>query len=500
MKPQIYPVVLCGGMGARLWPMSRVQQPKQFQPTNGKGSLSYFQATLQRHRGPGFAAPIVVTNLGQGALVHRQLRDLQIKARVLAEPVARNTGPAVLAAALSAHQDDPDAQILVVPSDHVIKGDLNTTVLAMQQAAADGRIVLFGVPPAYPETGYGYIIDGGMFRAYPGLHRVETFLEKPSFDVAKSLISTGCAYWASGISLFRAETIIAEFRRLDPATLDHVSAAVQHGIQDEGSLILEPTEFAKARAEPTERIIFERSPHVALAPTQNLQWDDVGAWNAVHKIAARDDNGNLLTGDVIATDTRNTLVQGNSRLVAVIGLNDMIVVDTPDALLVMNRNNAQDVKQIVDHLKQQNRREVHTHAQREAHWGQEETLATAPGYNMRLLVVTPGATVRVNGTGQGPSMLTMLNGTGSYEKDGQVIMVARGQSVHVPSDLSLPLTNTSASELRVVQLMFTHEGDDHGVTTGVEQARGAKTSPRKPVEQDARPAVAFKPPPIRAVI
>ena len=457
MMSSIYPLVLCGGMGSRLWPMSRIEQPKQFQPVNGKGSLTFFQTTLQRHRGGPFGTPVVVTSATQTQLVHRQMRDLQLQGRVIAEPMGRNTGPAVLAAALVVIEDDPDAQLLVLPSDHIIKGDLNSTVLSMRDAAEDGRIVMFGVPPAYPETGYGYIIDGGAYTNYSGLHRVEKFIEKPGFDLAKSLISGGYSYWASGISLFRADVIIEEFQRFDPQTYLAVKAAVAGSSMLHGDMLLQGSAFVKASSEPTERLVFERSTAVALAPARAIEWDDVGAWNAVQKISSRNDEGNVLNGDVLALDTQNSLVQSDTRLVAVIGLRDMIVVDTPDALLVMHRDQAQSVKQVVDQLKGLNRQEVQTHLRRETHWGQVESLAKSEGYDMRMLVLAPGATVRVNGTGHGPSLLTLINGGGSYERGGQMIAVQRGDSLSIPADETLPLTNTGGQDLRAMQLMLTHD-------------------------------------------
>ena len=166
----IYPLILCGGMGSRLWPMSRIDQPKQFQPINGKGSLTYFQTTVQRHRGDMFHDPIIVTNAAQADLVSQQLTEIQVAGRIIGEPVGRNTGPAVLAAALSILSTDPEAIFLVLPSDHIINGDLNTTVARMRAAAAGGRIITFGVTPGYAETGYGYIIDGGKVDGYAGLH------------------------------------------------------------------------------------------------------------------------------------------------------------------------------------------------------------------------------------------------------------------------------------------------------------------------------------------
>ncbi len=466
MSKQIYPLILCGGMGARLWPMSRIEQPKQFQPVRGKGSLSYFQTTVQRHRGDEFHAPVVVTSAAQTVLVERQLRDLQIKSTIIAEPMGRNTGPAVLAAALTIAKTDPEALLLVLPSDHIISGNLNATILATREAAEDGRIVLFGVPPTYPETGYGYIIDGGSYGFIPGLHRVERFVEKPPIEVAKSLIAGGHAYWASGISLFRADVIIEEFLRFDPHTFYTVSEAVTAASYDDNLMHLETNAFAKATAEPTERLVFERSPTTALAPALNIEWDDVGAWNAVQKISAQSDDGNVKNGDILAVDTKNSLIQSDNRLVAVIGLRDMIVIDTPDALLVTTRDNAQNVKQVVDQLKSQSRREVQSHLIRETSWGRVEPLSKAQGYDMRMIVVAPGATVRVNGTGIGPSLLTFINGGAVYQIDGRSITAQRGESISIAADVTLPLTNSTGRELKAMQLMLTACSEDHGELPG----------------------------------
>ena len=467
MNKPIYPLILCGGMGARLWPMSRIEQPKQFQPVRGKGSLSYFQTTVQRHRGDDFHAPLVVTSAAQTVLVHRQLQDLQIKSTVIAEPMGRNTGPAVLAAALTIAQTDPEALLLVLPSDHIITGNLNATILSMRDAADDGRIVLFGIPPTYPETGYGYIMDGGGYGFIPGLHRVDRFIEKPPIEVAKSLIAGGNAYWASGISMFRADVIIEEFLRFDPQTFYTVSEAVTGGTRTENTLLLESGAFAKATSEPTERLVFERSPTTALAPALNIEWDDVGAWNSVQKISPACDDGNVKNGDIMVLDTKNSLIQSDSRLVAVIGLRDMIVIDTPDALLVTNRDNAQNVKQVVDQLKSQSRREVQSHVIRETSWGRVEPLSKAQGYDMRMIVVAPGATVRVNGTGIGPSLLTFINGGAVYEIDGRPVTAKRGESVTIAADVILPMTNVTGRELRAMQLMLTTGGEDSEEMAGI---------------------------------
>lgn len=454
MTQCITPVVLCGGMGSRLWPMSRVEQPKQFQPTHGKGSLTYFQATLQRHRGPDFGHPIVVTNANQAALVHKQLDDLQLQGQVIGEPVGRNTGPAVLAAAISAHRQDRDALILVLPSDHMIKGNINRIIRAMRPAAGEGRIVSFGVVPTYPETGYGYITDGGAVADYPGLHQVAQFVEKPGYDHAQRLIEAGGAFWASGISLMRAETLIEEFRRLDPLTHAAVTAAMDGAEMRTLGIVLDEESFRQAANEPTERQVFERTPAIALAPLHGVEWDDVGAWNAVYKIADRDPDGNVLHGDVIAMNTQNSLVQSETRLVAVIGMQDTVVIDTPDAVLVTKRAHSQDVKQLVDKLKAGHRREVRTHTTRELPWGRIETVASEMGNDMRIMTVQKRASLQVNGTGLGPSLLTVLSGEGCCLIDGEEVTVRRGQTIAIDPDEALPLTNASDAELKLVHLVF----------------------------------------------
>lgn len=464
MIPPITPLILCGGSGSRLWPLSRTEQPKQFQPTGGPGSPTFFQTTVQRHRGAGFGDPIVVTNARQSMIVARQLREIQTRARIIGEPVGRNTGPAVLAAALDALTRDPDAVLLVLPSDHMITGDLSTAVLAMRTAADLGRIVIFGVTPAYPETGYGYIVDGGTFADYPGLHRVDRFVEKPPFDLASALIAEGNAWWASGISLFRADTLVEEFRRHDPDTLAAVRAAHLDATEDPLHLHLDPAAFAAAANEPTERLVFERSDRIALAPLHGILWDDVGAWNAVHKISDRCNAGNVTTGDVIALDTRNSLIRGDSRLVAVVGLSDVIVVDTPDAVLVTNRANAQNVKKVVEALKLRARPEVETHTSRDTRWGRIEQLTRNRGFSLDLLTVEPGATAMINGTGVAPSLVTFLSAGGFYERAGRRIEAHPGECIAIEADVVLPVTNGARGDLRMVKL--TLAADTLGTMTG----------------------------------
>lgn len=459
--PMIYPLILCGGMGSRLWPMSRIDQPKQFQPVNGPASLSYFQTTVQRHRGLGFHDPVVVTSRAHIGLVRQQWDEIQCGGTVIGEPVARNTGPAVLAAALTVLLTDKDALLLVLPSDHVIIGDLNTTVLQMAEAAIAGRIVTFGVTPTYAETGYGYILDGGATGTLNGLHHVSRFVEKPDLDVAQALIDAGGAYWASGISLFSAGVIAAEFKRLEPATYGAVLAAIHARRDVPDGVVLDEVAFAKARSEPTERMIFEHSPAISLAPIAVL-WDDIGAWAAVYDVNPKCGAGNVTLGDVLLMDTTNSLVRANGRLVVVVGMNDVVVVDTKDALLVTERAHTQQVKQVVEALKSTGRSEVVSHLYHERSWGGVEDLLSKASYKLEMLTIRPGLTARINGHGLGASFLAVVTGEGSY-LEGRAEpcqSLQEGSVLSIDRHTEISLTNMLATDLQALLLSMSKEQSD----------------------------------------
>lgn len=455
----IHPLILCGGMGSRLWPMSRIEQPKQFQPINGKSSLTYFQTTVQRHRGPLFHDPIVVTNAAQSALVGHQLAEIQTSGLIIGEPVGRNTGPAVLAAALTILPQDPDAILLVLPSDHIIVGDLNPTIAHMVASAKKGHIIVFGVTPSYAETGYGYIIDGGPVEYDQNLRSVARFVEKPPAEMAQQLIDRGTAYWASGISMFRADVIIAEFARLEPQTFAAVSMAVQYATVARGGLTLDETAFCEARNEPTERVIFEKSPAISLAPI-DVKWDDVGAWASVYDVNPKSDDGNVTNGDVMTLDTTNSLIRSDGRLVVVIGMNDVIVVDTKDALLVTDRKNAQQVKLVVEKLKSGSRTEVVSHPYRTEVWGGVEALANDPEYRMELLTLRPGSTMQINGHGLGASFLSVVSGQATYleNRKGNSHTLSLGTVLNIDKDTEVSLTNTADHDLQAYLLSITGPG------------------------------------------
>lgn len=357
---RITPLIICGGNGTRLWPISRKHSPKQFQRIGGEETMTFFQTAVQRHRGSAFNDPIIVTGRIHEGTVRKQLQELQVRARIICEPMGRNTGPAVLAAAEVAMREAEDTVFVVVPADHVIEGDVTSPLTACLPACKDGKIVTFGIEPRYPESGFGYIIDGGPMAGDSFVRTVDQFVEKPCLEDATALIEQGNAFWASGISMFSAQTIRGEYRKFDPVTADHVTASVNGAVVENGTLYLEADAFEQAASHPTESAVFERTQRIAFAPL-NVTWDDVGSWKAMYGISNPDDQGNVLQGNVLAHGAQNTMVRADSRLVSVVGLNDVIVIDTPDALLVARMDDTQNVKAIVDQLKASKRPEAERH-------------------------------------------------------------------------------------------------------------------------------------------
>ena len=457
----LHPLILCGGAGTRLWPLSRAHQPKQFQPVNGDGSLSFFQETVQRHRSGAFCEPIICVSERHFQTMTRQLREIQCRARVVNEPVSRNTGPAVLAAALCLFAEKKDAIVVVLPSDHMIRGDINRLIIDMSAAALDGLIVTIGIEPRYPEKGYGYIMDGGEFDNYPGLHRVECFIEKPNVKVAQSLIDTGLSYWASGISMFRADRIIEEYRTYDPGTYLAVSAALRGArpLPSDAGLLLDETYFSQATSLPTEKAVFERTKHIALAPAA-IEWDDVGAWNSFHAIGAKNESGNVASGDVMLINTSGSLVRGGDRLVAVVGMSDVVIVDTDDALLVTNRASAQDVKKIVEQLVLLKRREAECHKTENTLWGSLRHLQRGRGFTMDLLSIDAGTGLEIEGAAGVSRILAVVKGSLQLLQGCSDMHVAAGASQMLDPATKATLVNRCDTVAEVIEISLTVEATE----------------------------------------
>jgi mannose-1-phosphate guanylyltransferase / mannose-6-phosphate isomerase len=448
----IHPLILCGGIGTRLWPLSRTEHPKQFQRIDASSSKTFFHATVERHRRAGFEDPVVAVSTAHVHTVRRQLDDISCTARIIAEPISRNTGPAVLAASIRLAESDPSSLICVFPSDHIIKGDLAGNILSMRYLALTGKIVLFGVRPEYPEPGFGYIVRGARIDGQADAYAVSKFVEKPPVDIALRLIKESNALWASGISLFRADVLISEFRRLDPVTFDAVEKAVSLATCSDDVLHLNADAMVPAANLPTESIIFERSPNTVVS-TLNVAWSDVGAWNALHHIGEKDSDGNVLNGDVVCINTRASYVRSSGKLVTVIGMENVVVVDTDDALLVTTRDQAHEVKHLVKKLETIQRREIAHHVRDQQAWGEVHSVQKGLGYELRLMRVRRGSSLPFGQDGKSHRLLTVAEGTGLLTTGTRTRPLLAGDSFEIAPSETAIVFNGADTEMQIVEIV-----------------------------------------------
>ncbi len=452
---RVYPLIICGGNGTRLWPVSRTQSPKQFQKVGDAASLTFFQSALERHRSLAYEKPIVVSSVKHRATIAEQLAEVGCDAQVIHEPMGRNTGPAVLAAAMRLIVQDPDGLMVVVPADHVINGDLNQTIFAMVAAAQQGRIITFGIKPRYAETGFGYITDGGPVIEHPGLRNVQRFVEKPPARKARLLVESDIAYWASGLSMFSARTIIDEYRKFDPASVEAVRLAIEHGTLAADGFELSAEHFGRAAAAPTESMVFEKTDRIALAPL-SVDWSDVGSWTAMYGISQFNDQGNVLQGDVIAVETTNSMVRSTSRLVTLVGMKDAIVIDTPDALLVTRVGHCQSVKKVAEYLKLGNRVEAERHISVKAAPKPQDhglqPLFHSEAVQIATARIAPGDSINLAPDNRREVLVS--RGALIVASVHASSLLSAGQRADLPADIPVMLVNGGNEEAEVVVMCF----------------------------------------------
>jgi mannose-1-phosphate guanylyltransferase/mannose-6-phosphate isomerase len=348
----IIPVILSGGSGTRLWPVSTNTAPKQFQPLTGKGSM--FLQTLDRAVDRSrFAAPMIVCGPAHVAHVEADLRAAGVTdARIVVEPAARDTAPAIALAAFATLADDADATILVMPADHVMTDvpAFLSAIEAARPAVEAGALATFGIAPSHPETGYGYIAAGAPLAATPGIYEVRRFVEKPPRDRAEAMLAEGGHYWNAGIFLMRSDRFLAELERQQPTIAASCSAAMAKARQDGARVHPETDAFLSSPSDSIDYAVMEGAEQVAVAPV-DPGWSDVGGWAALHELGVKDDSGNVRLGDVIAIEsTGNYLRSSEGKRIAVVGISDLIVVTHGDDILITPRDRAQEVKAIVEYL------------------------------------------------------------------------------------------------------------------------------------------------------
>jgi mannose-1-phosphate guanylyltransferase/mannose-6-phosphate isomerase len=460
----IYPVILSGGSGTRLWPLSRAMYPKQFVRFSSTQAASFLAATLIRLKpGEGFAPPTIVCNGDHRFLVQGEAESVGVAPRrIVLEPVARNTAPAIAVAALDVAREDPAGILVVTPSDHVI-ADEPAFVGAVRRAAAvaaSGRLVLFGIAPTGPHVGYGYIRRGAPIPAFPGAFDVEAFTEKPDEAIARGYLAAGTYTWNSGIFVLGAKAFLDELKRLQPAILEAAEEALAKATSDLGFLRLDPEAFARAPAISVDYAVMEKTDKAAVLPVE-MGWSDVGSWSSLWEIAARDPDGNAVEGDALLEATADTYVQSGRGLVATIGVKDLVIVDTPDALLVADRARAQDVSRIVARLREAGRKEHEQHLRSYRPWGYFETLNAGPRFQVKLLHVKPGGKLSMQMHHHRSEHWVVVQGTAKVTVGEEEKLVAENQSVYITATEWHRLENPGKTPLEMIEVQIgSYLGED----------------------------------------
>ena len=451
-SPRIVPVILSGGSGTRLWPVSRESFPKQFWPLVAARTM--IQETAARAAGPRFAPPMIVCNQEHRFVVAEQLREAGIAdPRIVLEPVGRNSAPAVAAAAVLVAAEDPEAVIWILAADAEIRdhGRLHAAIETAAAAARQGHIVTFGMKPTAPETGYGYIETGAALPAIDGAHLVARFVEKPDAETAAAYLAGGRHLWNSGMFVFTAAAMLAELRRHAPEVLAAAEAAVAAARTDLDFIRLDPEAFAAAPSISLDYAVAERTDRAAVVPA-DLGWSDVGSWQALWELGAKDAAGNVAIGDVLLEDAGNCYVRAEGKLTAVLGLRDAVIVVTDDAVLAMDRGRSQDVKKIVDRLRAAKRPEATTHDRVYRPWGFYETLILDDRFQVKRIVVTPGQKLSLQKHFHRAEHWVVVGGTAVVTRDAETLMVRENESVYLPLGCVHRLENPGKIPLTLIEV------------------------------------------------
>ena len=451
----IVPVVLAGGVGSRLWPLSRALLPKQFvRFPRQQGSL--FQNTLSRLEGlDNVGKPLVVCNADHRFLVAEQLRLLgQEHSTILLEPVGRNTAPAVAMAALVARQRYDDPVIFILPADHVIENisAFHAAIVAGENLSRQQLLVTFGIVPDLPETAYGYIEQGPALEDETAF-KVLRFVEKPDLDTAKSYLASGSYFWNSGMFMFTASRYLQELKQTAPdiyASCVSAFAAIEAG--DDFDQI--PAElFASCRSESIDYAVMEKTDSAVVVPL-DAGWNDLGAWDAIWKMQDKDGDGNVISGDVLSIEVKNSYIQSQSRLVAAVGMEDVVIVETADAVLVANKSKVQAVKQLVEQLEAAKRSESINHTLVYRPWGSYESLAVGDGYQVKRIVVNPGASLSLQLHHRRAEHWIMIKGAGLIRCDDEEFMLHVNESTFIPLGSKHRLSNPGAEPVELIEVQI----------------------------------------------
>jgi len=444
---KLQPVLLSGGSGTRLWPLSREAYPKQFLPLVGEHTM--LQDTWRRVAPLAGAAPIVVANEEHRFLAAEQLRLVGVEhAGLILEPVGRNTAPAIAAAALQAMAGGDDPLLLVLPSDHVVRDPegFRAAVAAAVPAAEAGALVTFGIVPSAPETGFGYIqaADGD------GVRQVQRFVEKPDAATARGYLEAGGYFWNSGMFLFRASRYLAELERFRPDIVAAVRAAFAAATHDGDFIRLDREAFSACPSDSIDYAVMEKTADARVLPV-DIGWNDVGSWSALWEVSEQDGEGNARHGDVIAVDSRNSYAYAR-RLVALVGVEDLVVVETDDAVLVASKDHVQQVKDVVARLKSDHRSHAVLHREVHRPWGSYDSIDQDAGFQVKRIKVKPGARLSLQSHKHRAEHWIVVRGTARVTRDNDVFELHANQSTYIPLGARHRLENPGTEMLELIEV------------------------------------------------
>ena len=452
----LHPVILSGGSGTRLWPLSRQNQPKQFLKLMGDHSL-YQETVLRASKLPSAHAPVTVCSEEHRFMVGEQLQAIQIASGgILLEPVARSTAPAIALAALHALAHDPQATLLVMPADHLIADEaaFRAAVTSATKLAVEGWLVTFGITPDYAETGYGYILRGEGLG--DGGYRVQRFVEKPDLATAERYVAEGTYAWNSGMFLFQARRYLDELAQHAPAIAQAAQESYASAKADLDFMRIDREAFAASPSDSIDYAVMEKTERAAVVPVRG-GWSDIGSWSSLWSVAERDDDGNRYEGDVIAVDTRDSLVRASDRrMIATIGVEDLVIVDTADATLVARKDRVQDVKAVVDRLKAAGRTEHLFHRKVYRPWGSYDSIGVGPRFQVKKIVVKPGASLSLQKHAHRAEHWIVVSGVAEVTCDDRVFDLHENESTYIPLGSVHRLRNRGTEPVELIEVQSGH--------------------------------------------
>jgi mannose-1-phosphate guanylyltransferase/mannose-6-phosphate isomerase len=449
MASPIIPLIMCGGAGTRLWPASRENRPKQFLPLFG--SYSTFQETIRRVSDPAlFGRPIIVTNAQYRFLVAQELAVISAEADILLEPMRRDSGPAIVAGALFAHNRDKDAVVVALAADHVVTdaGAFAKACVAASEAAAGKRIVTFGVRPTRPATEYGYIRAGAAIG--PDIFAIEQFVEKPDKTKAQRYMDEGYL-WNAGNFLFRADLLLDEYRNFEPESAAAITKAVEAAGRDLEFVTLERETFARATAKSIDYAVMERTKHAAVMPV-SFGWSDVGSWQAVWELSARDGAENAAHGSALFVDAKGSYVDSEKQLVALYGVENLVVVATADAVLVARREDADGLRQVVAKLKKAAPGVTEDHLKVHRPWGSYQSLDQAERFQVKRIVVKQGGRLSLQLHHHRAEHWVIVRGTARVTIGDEIKILHENESIYVPIGARHRLENPGKIDLELIEV------------------------------------------------